>query len=404
MKILVISQYFPPETGAPSNRVSAFVEAMIRRGHQVTVVSEFPCYPTGVLRKADKWKLFRREKREGYTVVNAYVMTFATKNNIKRMLYYISFAVSSFIAVLFLRRRDIVLASSPPIFFAYSSMIAARLKRSKFVIDIRDLWPDTVKEVEAVSSGRLMKWGAYLERRLYTNATHIFTVSQGIKGKIELRGGKDKTSIVYNGSFEQILNWQGSINEFRHKLGWANKAVITYAGIIGLGQDILAILPQITEIKRDDIQFVFIGDGPQKTDLILEFEREGFKNVQFFDAMPQTEVIPYLYASDVLMVVLREIAFFNSAIPSKFFDSMAVGRPVIANVDGEMRKIMEENQTGIYFSGQKDGSLLEAITTLTNFPELRHKMGDNGKRLVADRYLRSKIADRAIRVIEDSFS
>lgn len=404
MKILVVSQYYPPEPGVPSNRVSAFVEAMVRRGHQVTVVSEFPCYPTGILCEADKWKLFRRQKRDGHTVVNTYVMTFASKNNIKRMLYYISFAVSSFFAIIFIRRHDVLLASSPPIFFAYTSMIAARLKRSKFIIDIRDLWPDTAKEVEAVSSGRLIKWGAFLERGLYKNATRIFTVSEGIKSKIEQRGGKDRTSIIFNGSYEQIINWQGSANELRQKLGWADKIIITYAGIIGLGQDILAILPQIVKINRDDIQFVFIGAGPQKADLIAGFERERFKNVRFFDTMSQAEVIPYLYASDILLVILREIPFFRSAIPSKFFDSMAVGKPVIANVDGELRKIMEDNQTGLYFSSQKDGSFLEAVMMLAKSPELRQKMGDNGKKLVADRYLRSRIADRAVKIIEDSTS
>jgi glycosyltransferase involved in cell wall biosynthesis len=402
MNILMVSQYFPPEPGAPSNRVSAFVEAMVRRGHRVTVVCEFPCYPTGILRKADKWKLFRREKRDGYTVVNTYVMTFPVKNNIKRMLYYISFAVSSFFAVILLRRHDVVMVSSPPIFFAYSSMIAALIKRSRFIVDIRDLWPDTAKEVEAVSSGRLMKWGAFLERGLYKNATRIFTVSEGIKSKIEQRGGKDKTSIVYNGSFEEILRWQGSVAQVRERYGWTNKIVITYAGIIGLGQDILAALPQITKVRRDDIEFVFIGDGPQKADLVSGFKREGFKNVRFFEAMSQAEVIPYLYASDVLMVILREIPFFNSAIPSKFFDSMAVGKPIITNVDGELRKIMENNQTGLYFSWRIDGSFAEAVTTLASSPELRKKMGENGKILVADRYLRSIIAERAVKIIEES--
>lgn len=402
MKILIVSQYYPPEPGAPSNRVSAFVEAMVRRGHQVTVVCEFPCYPTGMLRRADKWKLFRREKRDGYTVVNTYVMTFATKNNIKRMLYYISFAVSSFLAILSLRCRDIVFASSPPIFFAYSAMIAARLKRSALIVDIRDLWPDTVKEVEAVSNGRLMKCGAYIEKSLYKHATHIFTVSEGMKDKIEQRGGKGKTSIVYNGSFEQILYWQGSVDELRQKHGWGDKTIITYAGIIGLGQDILAVLPQIIKVNHDKIQFVFIGAGPQKEDLIAGFKREKFKNVQFFDAMSQAEVLPYLYASDILMVILREIPFFGNAIPSKFFDSMAVGKPVIANVDGELRKIMEDNQTGLYFSSQADGSFLEAVTTLANSPELRKTMGENGKKLVAERFLRSRIAEQAVKIMEDS--
>jgi colanic acid biosynthesis glycosyl transferase WcaI len=401
MKILVVSQYFPPEPGAPSNRVLAYVEAMARRGHQVTVVCEFPCYPSGVLQKSDKWKLFRRKKKDNYTILRTYILTFPQKNNIKRMLYYLSFALSSFFAILFLSRRDIVLASSPPIFFAYSSMIAAKIKRSKFIVDIRDLWPDTAKEVEAVSSGRLMKWGSYLERGLYRNAVGVFTVSEGIKGKIEKRGGAGKTSVVYNGSTEQILNWQGSVDELRAKLGWADKIVITYAGIIGLGQDIKAMLPQLIKIKRQDVVIVFIGEGPHKAELKQEIELAGAKHIKFYEPMSQAEVIPYLYASDILMVILREIPFFQSAIPSKFFDSMAVGKPVIANVDGEMRKIMEEHQTGLYFSAAIEGSLAQAVERLIGNSEIRRTMGDNGKKLVEEQFLRSKIADRAVLTLEN---
>jgi glycosyltransferase involved in cell wall biosynthesis len=403
MKILVVSQYFPPEPGAPSNRVSAYVEAMARRGHKVTVICEFPCYPSGILQKSDKWKLFRKEKKNNYTILRTYVLTFPQKNNIKRMLFYISFAISSFLAILFIRRRDLVLASSPPIFFAYSSMIAAKIKRSKFAVDIRDLWPDTAKEVEAVSSRRLMKWGAVMERGLYRNATNISTVSEGIKEKIEQRGGAGKTSVVYNGSFEQILNWRGAVDELRSRLGWKDQIVITYAGIIGLGQDIKAVLPQLIKINRRDVIIVFIGEGPHKAELKHEVESAGAKHIQFFEPMSQADVIPYLYASDILMVILREIAFFGSAIPSKFFDSMAVGKPVIANVDGEMRKIMDQYQTGLYFSAGKDGSFGEAVEKLLGNAEIRHTMGANGKKLVEEQFLRSKIAENAVLRLENLF-
>jgi glycosyltransferase involved in cell wall biosynthesis len=206
---------------------------------------------------------------------------------------------------------------------------------------------------------------------------------------------------MYNGSLEQILNWQGSIAQLRDRLGWADKTVITYAGVIGLGQDFMAVLPQIAEIHNDHILFAFIGDGPQKADFARVVVQKGLKNIQFYDSMPQSEVIQYLYASDILLVVLREVSFFHSAIPSKFFDSMAVGKPVIANVDGELRKIMEDNQTGLYFSASVPNSFSTAVGELVKNPELRPKMGQNGKSLVADRFLRSKIADEAIKTLEN---
>jgi colanic acid biosynthesis glycosyl transferase WcaI len=116
LRVLLISQYFPPEPGAPSNRVKAFVDAMVARGHQVTVVCEFPCYPTGILQKSDRWRLFRVEDNDNFKVIRTFVVSLSNKNNIKRMLFYLSFALSSFVAILFLKRRDIVIASSPPIF------------------------------------------------------------------------------------------------------------------------------------------------------------------------------------------------------------------------------------------------------------------------------------------------
>jgi glycosyltransferase involved in cell wall biosynthesis len=400
MKILVVTQYFPPEPGAPSNRLFSFVEAMVKRGHTVTVVCEFPNYPTGVLRREDRWRLFRVEDKGSYKVIRTFILSFARKNNIKRMLFYLSFAFSSFWAILFLKRHDVIMASSPPIFYAFSSMLASKLKRSKFVLDIRDIWPDSALEVEAVSNSRLLKWGGYLERKIYKHAMAIFTVSKGMREKIIKRGGIDKTYISYNGSLESILNWSGNIDEFREAKSWSDKIIIIYAGILGMGQNIPALLPEIRNMAANNEEFLFIGNGPDKLAIESYVSEYNLNKVKIMDAIPQAEIAPYLHCTDILIVILRETDFFKSAIPSKFFDYMAAGKPIISNVNGEMREIMEKYNTGIYFSLTEKGSFGRALDILCNDPVKRQVMGSNGKKLVAEKFLRSNLALDMVKQIE----
>jgi len=400
MKILVISQYFPPEPGAPSNRIKAFVEAMVERGHEVTVICQFPNYPSGILDKNDRWRLFRREKNSGYSILRCFVLTFRRKNNVKRMLYYLSFACTSFLAAICLRRREVVFASSPPIFFVFGAMLAARLKRSRFVADIRDLWPDSAREVEAVASPRLLKWGGCLETSIYYRADRLFTISAGLKDVIEKRGGQGKTDIVYNGSVEDFIVWNKDRPALREKFGWKNKIVITYAGVVGLGQDIVSLIPELRKLRSGDLLFNFIGDGPQKSTLETEVGRAGLTNVEFHQHMPMEQAIDYICCSDVMLVILRECDLFRSAIPSKFFDGMAAGLPVVTNVDGELRTLLEANNTGLYFTLKQNGAFADAIIKLASEGELRKTMGENGRRLVKTNFLRKHQARKAVETIE----
>ncbi|MCP4580340.1 MAG: glycosyltransferase family 4 protein [candidate division Zixibacteria bacterium] len=402
MKILVITQYYPPEPGAPSNRLLAFVDAMHKRGHQVTVICEFPNYPDGKLQPGDKWRLFRVENKGNHRIIRTFVLTFAKKNNIKRMIFYLSFAFSSFITALFLKRHDIIFTSSPPIFHAFTAMLAAKIKKSNYVLDIRDVWPESALEVEAVSNPRLLRWGGYVEQKIYHSAVLIITTTKGFKNHIESLGGDGKTAICYNGSIEEILNWTGDVTSLRKSKGWSKKILVTYAGLIGLGQNLIDVLPEVKNITNDELLFVFIGDGPQKNEFLEKIEELKLSNVLVFNMMPLQDVISFLYSSDILLITLRESEYFKTVIPSKFFDSMAAGKPIVSNVNGELREIMEEYNTGIYFSFADKGSFGKAITALYNDQARRNQMGNNGKKVVESKYLRSKLAAEAIKRVEKS--
>jgi len=400
MRILVITQYFEPEPGAPSHRLVAFVDAMVSRGHDVTVICEFPNYPEGRLSPEDRFRLFRVEKKGSYKTIRTFVLTFGKKNNLKRMLSYLSFALSSFIAALVLSRRDITFSSSPPIFQAYMAMLAARIKRSKFIADIRDIWPDSATEVEAVSNKRLLRYGGYIERQLYENATTIFTTTKGSRKLIASRGGQEKTFICYNGSFEKVLDWRGDAEAIRRANGWAGKTVVTYAGLIGLGQNLIDLLPEIQTLNRENLRFLFVGDGPQKKDFVRKIEEIHQDNVIVLKTMAMKDVLPFLYASDILLVLLRESDFFKKVIPSKFFDYMAIGKPILSNVDGELREIMECSGSGDYFSIREPGSFANAVHSLARDPARREEMGISGKRTVAEKFMRHKLATEAVKTME----
>ena len=400
MKILVITQYFPPESGAPSNRLKSFADAMASRNHDVTVICEFPNYPSGIMAKEDKWRLFRIERDLPYRVIRTFVIGTKCKNALTKLLFYISFALSSFCASLFVRKPDVIFTSSPPIFHALGSTLIAKIKKSRFVLDIRDLWPDTVREFNAMSNKTFMKWGAIFEKWLYLNSDLIVTVSQGIKAKIEARGGNGKCHLAYNGSFQSILEWNGSGRIGQEWRGFANETIIMYAGRIGLGQKLSDLIPSMLEMKESGCRFVIIGDGPDKNRIENILRKHATSSIILGNSVSSGDVIPYLYAADILMVILKKGEFFKSALPSKFFDYMAAGKPILSNVDGELREIMETYNTGIYFAPDDPEAFKVAILTLINNPELMKTMGINGKKLVREKFLRSKIAEKAISVIE----
>lgn len=401
MNILVISQYYHPEPTASSNRLSAFVDAMIDKGHHVTVICEFPNHPYGVLNPKDKWKLFRVEDHGTHKIIRTFVITFKKKNNIKRLIFYLSFALSSFIASLLIKRRDLVFSSSPPIFHVFTSLVSAKIKRSKFVADIRDLWPDSVLYFKAMSDSKFLKMGAYLERFLYKKSDLITTTTQGFKKAIEKRGGAGKAILAYNGSEKDIMEWTGDFNSVRSKEGWNGKVAVCYAGLIGLGQNVAAIIPELENMDNNGANFIFIGGGPGQDELKALVKKYKLQNVEIKDHMSRSEIIEYIHASDIMMVILREGKYFNDVIPSKFFDYLAAGKPVVTNADGETREIMEKYETGLYFSLKEKGSFAKVVNRLINDPDLRLKMGQNGRNLIKERFLRSKIALDTLAELEE---
>ncbi len=397
---MVISHFYSPEIGAPINRMVSFVEAMQRKGHQVCIICGFPNYPGGILKKEDRRKLYRIEKNRDITIIRTYVFCSPKYDAISRAANQLSFALSSLIAGLLLPRNDIVVTSIPPLFHAFGAMIISKLKKSKFVLDFRDLWCDSAKALNAIKSSKMLRLLYWIESKLILHSDLIFVISRGMQELIIERGGGDKTRVIYNGADDDILCWKNEINTVRQMHGWENKFIICYAGILGLGQKAGLLIDLIPALAIENTIFLFIGEGPEKEKIKSKINSLNLKNAVVMDKKSRQEIISYIYAADIMLVLLDEIELFKVAIPSKFFDSMASGKPILTNVNGELKEILEKYDTGIYFSFKEKDAFFSSLHKLYNDKKLRDQMGANGKSLVSMKFRRVELGDKAINNIE----
>lgn len=402
MKILLISQYFYPEHGATTNRILSFARGLAAKGHDVSVLCEFPNYPSGKLAPKDRFRFARKEKLENFTVFRAMVIPTGRSSTAMRLINYWSFMLSAFVVGLFIKRPDVVLVSSPPLFAGPAAVMISILKRVPLVADIRDLWPE-----DAIAMGflnnPLARWGGRLTaRQLYRRASLITTISEGLKGHLKRLAQGKEAHVVYNGSEVPDLYPEPCLHP---SMASAREITVCYAGMLGLGHPIEDLV-LAAEATRDDptIRYLIVGDGVRRTHLMDQCTAKGLTNITFTGGVNYEKSLEYLRGSQIAVVALTDNPIFKSAIPSKFFDCMALGLPVILGVDGEARKVLEGNETGVYYRSGDWEDLKAKILFLKGNPVLADKFGANGQKLVYDRFRRSYIAAELERLLKTRFS
>jgi colanic acid biosynthesis glycosyl transferase WcaI len=399
LKILLMTQYFHPEPGAATNRLLSFARGLAQKGHDVSVLCEFPCYPSGILPKQYRFKLFKKEYFEGIKIIRTFVIPTARFGLISRLLNYASYLVSSFIIGLFLRRPDIIVASSPPPTVGLSAAGVSFLKMIPLVGDIRDLWPEYAIVIGELKSKLAIVASRITESIFYRRCFAFITISEGLKRGIEQKTKDKKVFIVMNGS---------SIPDSKD---YADKSAncftrpeinVCYAGVVGLLQPIQDIVDaaQITSCDPT-INYTIIGDGVKRESLENQLLSKNLTNITFMGALPQSKTLDFLLQSDVAVVPLLDIEQFKSALPSKFFDYMALGLPIILGVDGEARHILESNNTGVYYKPGHPEELVARIKWLKDNPEKAREMGLAGRKLVFSSFARSVLAEKLEKIISD---
>jgi glycosyltransferase involved in cell wall biosynthesis len=398
MNILYITQYFCPEVGATQNRALEMASYMVKSGHAVTVLTEFPNHPLGIIPKRYRFKLFERERYKGIEVVRSFVKASPNKSFVNRMLFYVSFMVSSIVAGMKLKNKkyDIVYATSPPLFVGLSGYVIAKLRKVKFVFEVRDLWLESAVVMGELRNRKAIQLSGWIERVCYRGASKIVVVTQGIRNHLIQKGiDSDILQIIPNGANVDEFSFSADNRLFKKELGQQDKFIILYAGIIGLTQGIEALVPVVRLLKDNrDILFLFVGEGPVKNELLRLQKSYKLDNLRVMGQMPRKQVFKYTAAADVCLVPLRKVDIFKSALPSKMFDAWACGRPIILTVDGEAREHLKKADAGIYVDVEDSMGIKEAIINLSKNPDLCRKYGRNGRQYVEKHFSRRIMAQK----------
>lgn len=394
MRIAYVCHYFVPEPAAPAARVHELSRAWVQAGHQVTVVTAFPNFPTGVVPAAYRGTLATAEWLDGIRVLRNWLYARPNRGVGNRGFSHLSFMVT---AVLFGLPRlgpvDVVIASSPTLFSAVSGWLIARLKRAPFVMEVRDLWPEAFVEVGVMRPGMGVRVLSWLARFLYRQAALVVPVTHGFADRLAEQGvPRSKLEVVPNGADTRLFTPAADASDAKARLGLAGRFIALYAGSHGLSHGLGALLEAAG--RQPDVTYLLVGDGAAKPDLEAQRRERGLSNVVMLPSVPKQEV-PALYAAaDVSLVPLRNVPIFGTFIPSKLFEALAAGKPVVGAVRGEARAILERSGGALVVEPEDGAAIAEAVATLRANPAHCAEMGRRGRKFVEREYDRDRLAER----------
>lgn len=398
MRILYVSHYFPPEMGAPAGRVAGLARQWTAAGQEVHVLTGFPHHPTGIVPREYRAALRRgycRETFAGATVHRTWIYPAANKGKVRRSLNYLSFMLSAAVSgSVRVPRPDVVVATSPQLLCAAAGDLLARRFRAPLVMEVRDLWPESLVAV-GVSGRRspLVRNLERLARALYRGASHLVTITAAQREAIVRCGiAPERVSVIPNGVDGAFLKEWPERGE--------GPFTVTYIGTLGMAHKLETLL-EAAERLRDEpgIRFRIVGEGARREALEASAKARGLTQVEFVGQQPREEVPRWIAESDVCLVLLRRTPVFLTVVPSKMLEIMAVGRPMVLGVEGEARALLERAGAGIAIPPEDAGELAAAILRLRADAELRQRLGASGRAFVQQEYRREVLAARYLELL-----
>ena len=402
MRILFLTHYFPPEVNAPASRTFENASRWVAAGHRVTVVTCAPNHPKGVLYPGYRNRWFKRERIDGIDVVRIKTYLSANEGFLSRIVNYLSYFFAVLLFSPWLGGADVVVSTTPQFFCGLAGFPVSRLKRAPWVLEVRDLWPESIIAVGAIRNRLLIAMLEGLEGFMYRGASLVVSVTDSFTTHIEKRGVPgERVRVVKNGADLARFVAAPRHNRFREELGVGEAFIASYVGTHGMAHSLVTVLDAAELLReRSDIVFLLVGDGAEREFLLRERERRTLANVIMLGQQPKERMPEILAASDACLVHLKRNDLFKTVIPSKIFEAMAMARPILLGVEGESRRLVEEGECGLGFEPENPEQLARAVALLADSPSLSEQLGASGRDFVRRKFNRETLALRYLELLQ----
>lgn len=399
MHILFLSHNFPPEVNALATRTYEHCRRWVAAGHRVTVVTCAPNYPRGIVFEGYRNAWRSEEAMDGIRVVRVGTLLAPNEGFLRRTIYYLSFMFRAAFFGVTLRGVDVVVSSSPQFFGGWAGVLCRWMRRWPFVLEIRDIWPESIIAVGAMRQSPAIRFLEWMEHRMYAAATHIVTVGEGYKKQLLERGvPESKITVVPNGVDLSRGPTPVRNEEIRRQFASEGKFVCAYVGTVGMAHGLEVVIEaadQLCSRGRNDVQFWIVGDGAERAALEDQARSRGLDNVVFTGLVSKDRVAEYIACADASLVHLRGTALFGTVIPSKIFEIIDARIPIIMGVRGDARDIVVNNGAGVEMTPDDPVSLIECLDKVAASPDAyRH-----GREYIAKFYNRDELASRMLDVL-----
>ncbi len=408
MNVAFFSHYFSPEIGAPSARIHDLARCWLKMGHTVQVITCFPNHPTGQLYPGYRSGRYLHERLDGIEVHRHWSYITPNKGFIKKTLGHLSYMpAAALLSNRYVKSPDVAIGTSPTFFAAMAGASFARRRRIPFIMEVRDLWPAIFVELGVIRNRQLIALLERFEMRLYRQATKIVVVTEAFRQKLIQRGlPAEKIVTIRNGADVEFWKPTGTSDQIRQKHGLEGRFVVAYIGAHGISHSLDRILDCAHELRGfPEIHFLFVGEGAEKSKLVQRAGELKLANTTFLDPVGKNEVRELYELADICLVPLRNIPLFDAFIPSKLFEMLAMGRPIIGSLRGEAAEILKRSGAALIVEPEDSHALADAVLDLYRRPaEARREMGRRGHEFVVSHYSRQTLATRYLDLMNEAIA
>ena len=406
MDVLYFHQYFATRRRSTATRSYELARRLVERGHHVTIVSRDTRRLEAGRDGPPRGRLIARERVDAIDVLFLNIPYANRYPTPLRLASFGAFTIAAGVAGALERKPDVVFASSTPLTIGISGLATARLKRVPFVFEVRDLWPAVPVELGVLQNRPAVRSAEWLERRLYDGAAKIVVLSEGAQQELERRGvPREKLSLIPNAADLDVFR-PGVVDDgFREQHGLEGRFVALYAGAMGRANGLDQLVDAAEALRRrgdERVAIVAVGDGGERPRLEERARELGLENLRFLPPVPKEQLAGIIGASDVTLTIFAPYPVLETNSPNKFFDSLAAGKPVVVNLDGWLRRLVEESEAGAWVPAGEPEALAWALSALAGDPERVERMGGNARTLAEQEFSRDLMAERLARTLEEA--